>query len=386
MDASPREGKFGAAAVRASDEPGLRIGGVCHAFFAYEIGFSVDMAAAEARVAEASRRQLVKSRRRAPAWFAYEPAPLRLSQTIEPIDLGGHRIEPTVQCTLYDFGAMSIAYSIPFEGTLEDLPELSAALHDNPALLEDSEQRVTALLELLGESVSKPAIGKVIEDYLAFAIQRWPDATDPGEVLAAESPTLARILQAETELLSQQQVEETMGSLISFGSEDLAVVDWNAAILFDTDPVDALAVLEHANVELAEMRHLDGKLDATLEQLHEALASTPRHSLWPLGPGSRQQRHLAELQVDSALLFEGVNNAIKLIGDQYLARLYRLVAAKFHLPEWDANVLRKLETAENIYSKMQDFQTTRRLEVLEIVIIVLIAVSIVLPFIPGFGK
>jgi len=28
----------------------------------------------------------------------------------------------------------------------------------------------------------------------------------------------------------------------------------------------------------------------------------------------------AQWQVDSAILFEGVNNALKLLGDQYLAR------------------------------------------------------------------
>jgi len=52
--------------------------------------------------------------------------------------------------------------------------------------------------------------------------------------------------------------------------------------------------------------------------------------------------------------FEGVNNALKLLGDQYLARLYRLVAQRFHLVEWDGSILRKLETLEGIYQKISD--------------------------------
>ena len=39
------------------------------------------------------------------------------------------------------------------------------------------------------------------------------------------------------------------------------------------------------------------------------------------------------MQVESAVLFEGVNNALKLLGDQYLARVYRLASQRFHLEE-----------------------------------------------------
>ena len=51
----------------------------------------------------------------------------------------------------------------------------------------------------------------------------------------------------------------------------------------------------------------------------------------------------------------------------------------------DASSRRKLETLENIYGKMSGRATTRRMEVLEWIIIVLIAVSIALSFFPGTG-
>jgi uncharacterized Rmd1/YagE family protein len=69
-----------------------------------------------------------------------------------------------------------------------------------------------------------------------------------------------------------------------------------------------------------------------------------------------------------------------LLGDQYLARLYRLIAQRFHLTDWDASILRKLETLESIYQKISDQLVSRRMEVLEWIIIVLIAISIILPF------
>jgi uncharacterized Rmd1/YagE family protein len=47
--------------------------------------------------------------------------------------------------------------------------------------------------------------------------------------------------------------------------------------------------------------------------------------------------------------------------------------------------MRKLETLESIYGKMSDRTTTRRMEVLEWIIIVLIAVSIAVSFFPMGG-
>ncbi len=79
-------------------------------------------------------------------------------------------------------------------------------------------------------------------------------------------------------------------------------------------------------------------------------------------------------------MFEGVNNAIKLVGDQFLARVYRLASAKFHLPQWDASILRKLSTAQDIYEMIHDTRSARRMEVLELIIVILIAVEIVMPW------
>jgi hypothetical protein len=131
------------------------------------------------------------------------------------------------------------------------------------------------------------------------------------------------------------------------------------------------------------MRFLDQRLDDALTQAYERLS---RRSKGWLGLKSDPSdlRDISQWQVDSAILFEGVNNVLKLLGDQYLARLYRLTAERFHLSDWDASILRKLDTLERIYQKLSDRVTTRRMEALEWIIIVLIAVSIVLPFVTGW--
>ena len=95
---------------------------------------------------------------------------------------------------------------------------------------------------------------------------------------------------------------------------------------------------------------------------------------------------MGQLQVENAVLFEGVNNALKLLGDQYLARVYRLVSERFHLAEWDASILRKIQTLESIYQKLADQAANRRTEVLEWIVIVLIAAEIAIPFLPRLAR
>jgi len=163
--------------------------------------------------------------------------------------------------------------------------------------------------------------------------------------------------------------------------EDLTIVDWNAAVLIDREGDDVRAVLEYANVELLEMRYLDQKLDRALDQAYETLSKRTFSLPRLLGYYGADLRSVAELQVDNAILFEGVNNTLKLLGDQYLARVYRLVNRRFHLDEWDASILRKLQTLESIYEKISDQASNRRMEVLEWVIVLLIAFSIALEFI-----
>ena len=109
----------------------------------------------------------------------------------------------------------------------------------------------------------------------------------------------------------------------------------------------------------------------------------------PLGllmdPNRAERRRLAALQMENAILFEGVNNALKLVGDEHLARLYAAAARRFHLEDWDRSILRKLRTVDDLSQKLAEEASARRMEVLEWIIIALIAVSMVLPFVPGLG-
>jgi hypothetical protein len=353
--------------------------GVCYALFAYEVGQSIDLDEAQRRITEVKERATIRHKRRAPRYFEFHPAPLRVTQEADPLAVGVHRTADHVDALIYDFGAISVSYTLPFSGSLARLLALSEALYDNSSLLADSRTRVDELLARIAPAVARGCVADVVETYAIFQIGAFTTPIPPSELQANCAQELAQILRSERVPLSDQEVRDATSHAISFSSDDLALIDWDAAVLIDPEADDVRDVLEFANVELLEMRFLDQQLDDALTASYETL--NRRQWRRPRLPGASRTelKQVGRLQVDAALLFEGVNNALKLLGDQYLARVYRLVSERFHLAEWDASILRKIQTLESIYQKMSNAASSRRLEVLEWIIIVLIAASIAIP-------
>ena len=355
--------------------------GTCYAVFAYDVGLSIVLEECEQRITALTQRATIRHKHRAPDYFEYRPAPVRVSQEAESLLVGGYRTHPSVDAVLYDFGAVTITYRIPLQGAFSTLPALGDALYDNPLLLQDARQRIAQLLEIIASAVVKPHTTNFVEDYAIFQVEAFTVPCKAEELCTQYAQEIAQLLRLEHQMLSEQEVSDALSHRISFSPDDVTIIDWNAAFLLARDVEDVLAVLEFANVELLEMRYLDEQLDDDLEQSYQALSRHNWGRFRLRGSPQADLRRIAQMQVESAVLFEGVNNALKLLGDQYLARVYRLASQRFHLEEWDASILRKLQSLESLYNKISDEAANWRLEMLEWIVILLIAVSIVLPFV-----
>jgi hypothetical protein len=173
-------------------------------------------------------------------------------------------------------------------------------------------------------------------------------------------------------------VEATRLSL-SYTPDDLVTLDWAAGFLADRDCADTLQVIEFANLQLLEFRHIDDRLDDRLEAAYRLIRPGRRR-----GPGAWWRSHgdalrsVRELEIEATSLFERADNALKLIGDQYLSRVYELASNRFHLRDWQQSIRRKLETVGDVYDLLTQQSGGQRMEVLEIVVVVLIATEIVL--------
>lgn len=370
-------------AVAAS--PFRVVRGTSYALFAYDVAWSVDLDDVQRRMAALTERSSIKRKPRAPQYLDFRPPPLRIVQESPPVTVAGFVTRPSVDVLLYDFGALSVTYRIPIEeAPLDRLLDLSDGLYENEELLAESRRRVEGVVELLGTALERPRVSRSVEDYAIYEFEAW---VPEGERIAwpGHDQDLARILRCERERLSAQEAADALSHSISFKPTDLALIDWNAAILFGPDSEDLRAVLEFANVALLESRTLDAHLDDALDRAHEAVAPSIWSRLRLPGRFNREASDIAQIQVDNAILFERVNNTLKLLGDEYLARAYRLATERFNLGSWEAAIRRKLQTLDAIYGKLSDRTSTLRLELLEWIIILLIAVSIVIPFLTGSG-
>lgn len=356
--------------------------GVCTVYFAYDVGQSIDLSAAARELARDAAPQHTPDRSPAPSYFEFRPRPLRLTRGAQPVSIAERRTEPSIGITLFDFGAISISYTIPLAGPLAELVPLAEALSSNAALLADSRRQVEGLSRELGDALRAGSISSIVEDFAVFRARLDPSAGHDAEaVVRAHAPLFGAILRGDGSPLSAQQLDDALACRVSYAPGDAALIDWSAAFIIAEEARDVLAVLEYANVELMEMRHLDGRLDRDVDLAYDAV-SRPLSWLSRLrGSRGALLRRIARLQMDGAVLFEEVNNALKLVGDQYLARVYRLASQRFHLTEWDASITRKLDTLDSIYQKLADERTTLRMEILEWIIIALIAFEVVMSFV-----
>jgi hypothetical protein len=356
--------------------------GVCYALYAYDVGMSIDLEKCKSLITSGALNAGIRPHRRAPKYFDYRPTPLLVTQVITSRAISGYKTSGDVDLLLYDFGGVSVSYEIPFSGSLDTLRSISGELSESSALLDDSRARVENLLKATGGAVMRPHIADLVEDYAVFQIDDYHTAWSPEELYAKCAQDLAQILRAEHAVLSSQEVADAMACRISFSTDDVTMIDWASALIFDRDADDVRAVLEFANMELLEMRFLDHQLDDALDQSYEMIGkNTLLRNLLP-GLAGASMRRISQMQVDGAILFERVSNAPKLLGDQYLARVYRLASQRFHLNEWNASILRKLDAIEGIYKQMHDRAASRRLEALEWIIVVLILLELVVPFLP----
>ena len=238
-----------------------------------------------------------------------------------------------------------------------------------------------SLLGTLGDAVVRPHIADFVEDYAIFQIAAFTGACEAAALWTEQAHTVAQVLRAAPRSLSDQETSDATALRLSFGPNDATIIDSDASLVFDPEDDDVRAVIEFANTQLLEMRFLDQQLDNTLDRAYDTVGRrTGRFAL--LGQPGSDLRLLAQLQLDGAILFEQVTNALKLVGEQYLARVYTLVSRRFHLAEWDASITRKLQTIDAVYEKLTDRATGRRMEVLEWIIILLIAFEIVISLAP----
>ena len=95
---------------------------------------------------------------------------------------------------------------------------------------------------------------------------------------------------------------------------------------------------------------------------------------------ARAARQVHALFIDVNELTDRTENALKIVGDVYAARLFALVGARLDLDRWKTNVSEKLKTLDDIYRFSVEHLGMVRGELLEMTIIGILVFELVLFF------
>jgi hypothetical protein len=271
---------------------------------------------------------------------------------------------------------------MPFDDVeLASLPGVTAALTTGSTMETQARAILREVFPRIASAVARPQLdgAGLVEDYFVLQVARFDPIVDAETLLAQHREVLARALHCEPAELSSTETDDVLRTAVVYTPKDLVVTDWNVALVYDQDYEEALNVLELLNVQLLELRFLDAMLDRRINRLYEHVGRSRR--LMTLRPSVVRVRELSELRLDTATLRERMTNALKLVGDLYLTKIYARTAARLHLDEWQRSVDGKLELIQKISDVFTERAATARAELLELTIIILIVVEIVLAFV-----
>jgi hypothetical protein len=350
------------------------ITGILHVYVAFDWGEEVHME--HVRQLVPIEPHLFPRRRRTPSSIAYRPPPLRFALGPVPIELRETGpLQATAEATVFDFAAVSVALHVPFQLAPSRLSRLASELAQPDTLVQAARNAIEPLHKRLLPAIERPLWGDLSEEYFVFELPP-SDALLARELLDRQAPWLAGLVRLDAQPLSPPEIGESIRLSLSYRPDDLFVADWAAAVLIDRDCDETLQVIEFANLQLLEYREIDNRLDDRLATAYGFIHSLARSRLPFWRFHTRQVRALGELKVEANSVFERTGNALKLVGDQYLARAYRLLATRFHLDAWEQSIKRSLDVLESVYRAVSDQAAAYRTEFLEAIIVLLILFEI----------
>ena len=348
-----------------------------HVDYAFDIGYEINLPRAQTLLQGGP--SLLPRRKRTPESIRYRPAPLRIPLDTPRISLPGDI--PTVhpprgELAIFDFAALSLSLQFPIRVSPDDLLKLAGHLAEPQELNIEARRLIDPWIERLKPAVIGFEISELSEEYFIFQVHNAS-----AHWLEARADWIAGLVRLEPEPMSRLEVLEANRLSISYTPDDLLLLDWAAGFIADRDCADTLQVIEFANVQLLEFRHIDDRLDDRLEAAYSLIRPERRPKFYRqffITSHNATVRSVRELEIEATSLFERADNALKLIGDQYLSRVFDLASTRFHLNEWQASIRRKLDTVGDVYDLLVHQSGGRRMEFLEVIVIVLISMEILL--------
>ena len=362
-------------AVRSGEVAALRL---------FDIAYTIDLTQAESLWAmreggKVSRAQLTST---PPKALNFGVAPLQLALGSTLLTLGNREVTAELSVRLYDFGVAALTARVTvadqtWGAFVTDFDALHRAV--GPTSTTFWTNLLARVCEVILPALDRPAVDTSLdEDYLIGTVHAFSEPLDAAEL--RNRVDLAALLSGEKRALSAASNRELLARSFSYYADDMVVLTWDRAFIYeprrDTDVAD---VIEVANAQLVEFRYYDTLLDDELPRMYDRVENA--HGAMSL-LASRRFAHLARrlytLVAEVTELTERVDNALQVTEDVYLARVYSTALGLFRVPALGESVDRKLAIIRDTYAALYEEASSRRTELLEISVVLLIMLEIVL--------
>jgi hypothetical protein len=281
---------------------------------------------------------------------------------------------------LWDYGVLSVMFQIPIaeDTTWNQLIDISAQLEVDTLIDEAARFRAQELINLIMPSLRDPHSWHEFEDYAIFFFEELNGIGDSNELL--DKVDVARLIVAEnTVKISEAAKKYVLESTLQYSVNDLCVIDWNSAVVIEpSGKKEVPEAIEFALTHLMEMRYYDALIDQKLSTLYDAIEAS-RGKFFNKS-FSVLSRDASARYIEFSEFIERVDNSFKVVGDFYLARIFRVAGEEFRIPEWEGNIMRKMGLLANLSELLQGEINVNRSLWLEITIVVLIMFELITTF------
>lgn len=363
----------------------LTVAGRAVVYRLFDVGGEIDLARALERLASSSPDRARPQRGEAQALQISNP-PIAVALGSHQITIPGGRLTLDLSARIFDFAVISLRARADAAGHMT-WPEFTRfgravdAAEEIPALLEREARR---LVERMGDAITRPHVADVREDYVVYHLTEAEIGGErrlPSECL--RDVDLVPLLLGETRPLSGEAKRELLTHRFSYYADDLAILSWDNALVVEPSAGDLGVeyMLEFANAQLLELRYYDAVLDAELPRLYDRIERARGRRRRVFGAGYAELLgSMQTLVAETTELVERADNALKVTDDVYLARLYSAALELYRARTWRAGIDRKLTIIRDTYAMLNGEAQSRRAELLELAIILLIVFEIVLSF------
>jgi hypothetical protein len=372
--------------VKEPEETLLVADGEVWIYRLFDVADAIDLAKAEALGSAPTARLAMESAQSATA-LEFPRAPLHVSLGRRPVPLASGQRTAETSAHVFDYGVVSVRFrvAIPSGTSLQALVPLAEELLEGPTVALDAQARAHAgeVCAALGRALEKPHTWEHLESYHVFFVKAFVGGPVTAARLLARAPIPALLLGETSPVkLSEAERQDVLSLQFSYLETDLAVVHWNSALVVEPSGVEDIPdLLEFATAHLLELRFYDDLLDRELHRIYDELeggGSPITHLL--TRKYRRLQRRTAALLLELSEMIERLENAVKIVGDFYLARLYQAAVRRFRLSSWQETVLRKQKLVAEVNDITGEAADTSRSELLEIIVILLITWEIIAAF------